>query len=362
MNDLSQSITNAMNENRIPACTMCILRGSEPVFTFAGGEAVSADTRFDLASVTKLFTVSAFFRLADAGKIGLDEPLCRYLPEFTGMREIRPFPEPLIAGAVRDVSREATAPVDAGKNTFRQILTHSSGLPAWLPLYRCADPAEIRETVLHTYFSYQPGSDVVYSDLGLILTGWALEACCGKRLDEIIREYVTGPLGLSSVGFLPTGGNIAPTDICHWRQYRLCGEVEDENCAALGGISGHAGLFGTAADLARLGAAYLPGSSFLSETSRSLAASLQMTSRDGLMARGIGFQHWGPDPDGFYAPMSRESFGHTGFTGTALWVDPVRNVSIALLTNEVYNGRYDRKIVDFRKTVFQKMIDSGTLV
>ncbi len=359
------TLVQAAEECGIPACTMSIIRTGEEIFSAAIGEC-SENTLFDLASVTKIFTSSAFMRLADQDLIRPEDPVCAVLHEFQGMRDIRPFPQPLSEGQVRDVSGQHREPVDAGKTTFRQLLTHCSGLPAWLPLYKLSSPEAIRDQVLHTYFSYQPESDLVYSDLGLILVGWTVEALCGCRLDTAIRELVTAPLGLEGIRFRPLNEElkaeepfpregIAPTDICHWRGYRLIGEAEDENCAALRGISGHAGLFGTAHDLAIFGTAFLPGSDFLRPESFSAMTGLHKISRDGTLGYGCGFRHWSAYPENFYFPMSSQSFGHPGFTGTALWIDPDRDVSIALLTNEVYNGRQDRKIMAFRKKVFSEL-------
>ena len=359
---LSDVISRAAEDCRIPACSVNIIRTGEEIFAASYGSCSEA-TLFDLASVTKLFTSSAFMRLADMGRIHPEDPVCAVLTEFQGTREIGPFPEPLIDGEVRDVSQGETALVDAGKTTFRQLLTHCSGLPAWIPLYKLPSAEAMRDTLMNIYFSYQPESDVVYSDLGLILTGWAVEALCGCGLDEAIRGLVTEPLGLGSVRFRPLGPDlrardplppegIAPTDVCHWRGYRLIGEVEDENCAGLGGISGHAGLFGNARDLALLGTAFLPGSDFLKQESLARMTGLEKLSRDGLVGRGYGFLHWTADPEAAFYPLSSQSFGHTGFTGTALWVDPDRDASIALLTNEVSNGRYERKITEFRRRVY----------
>ena len=364
---LSELLRSLAEECRIPACTMSVIRSGEEIFSAAVGDC-GESTLFDLASVTKLFTSTAFMRLTDMGKIRVDDPVCSVLPDFRGLRKVIPFPEPLVAGKFRDVSNGFCGEVDAGKTTFWQLLTHCSGLPAWLPLYQLESSEAIRERVLSTDFSYEPETDVVYSDLGLILVGWAVEALCGCGLDEAIRDLVTGPLELESVRFRRLDGNmkavdplpdagIAPTDVCHWRKYRLTGEVEDENCAALGGVSGHAGTFGTASDLARLGAAFLPGGDLLTPESYYLMTSLQKSSRDGLMGRGCGFQHWTADPAAFYYPLRSQSFGHTGFTGTALWVDPEREVSAALLTNEVYNGRYGRSIAQFRRGVFAALTE-----
>lgn len=193
----NQILIQTAKQCSIPACTMSIIQSGEEIFSTSAGECDKA-TLFDLASVTKLFTASAFMRLVDSGLIQTEDPVCAVLPEFQGMRGIRPFPEPLIDGQVRDVSHGFSEQVDAGKTTFRQLLTHCSGIPAWLPLYLQNSKERIRELVLTTDFSYQPESDVVYSDLGLILVGWAIEKICGCTLDTAIRNLVTEPLGLKT--------------------------------------------------------------------------------------------------------------------------------------------------------------------
>ncbi len=371
-------LDQAALDGSIPASQLVIRKPDKVVFSCAAGwtdpeirqNPVNKETLFDLASITKLFTTTAFMRLVTGGSFRLDQPVSNVLPEFSGWRESRPFEEPLEPGKFRDVSADFAGPVDASKITFRQILTHTSGLPAWLPLFREENALAARNHVLQTSFSYQPDSDVVYSDLGFLLLGWAIEKASGLSLEQSIQKLVLTPLRLPHSGYrpldedfhallpLPSDG-AAPTGICRWRNRRLNGEVDDENSAFLHGVSGHAGLFGTAEDLAAFGSVFLMGSSFLPATAMDEMTRSQAISKDGLMNRGLGFQRWSPDPTASFAPLSRQTFGHTGFTGTALWIDPQRELVIALLTNEVYNGRFNRKIAPFRlevsKTILEEM-------
>jgi CubicO group peptidase (beta-lactamase class C family) len=316
------------------------------------------NTYFDLASLTKLFTATAFLRLVAAGKVGLDAPVVQVLPEFGGPHPIQPYEDPLQPGAFIRVSEE-TEPVEASAVTFRHLLTHSSGLPAWRPLYR--QPANrIRQTVLSTFFAYPPGATVLYSDLGFILLGWAIEQLTDQRLDQALTQLVLTPLHLSSLspqssvlitsfGPLPPS-QTAPTEYCPWRGRRMQGEVHDENAWAMGGIAGHAGLFGPASAVATLGQIWLDTlnglSPFLPQPLAREATSRQAEA--GAVRRGLGWALWSPDPDSPSYPLSASAFGHTGFTGVSLYIDPERQLVIACLTNDVYCGREKRSISSFR--------------
>ena len=319
------------------------------------------ETRFDLASVTKLFAVTAFMRLVDAGKVSVDQAVGSVLPTFNGLRPVQPYEDPLDWGGSVSVDGP-TDEVNAGSITFRQLLTHSSGLPAWRPLFREPDAQAARQMALNTFFSYQPGAHVVYSDIGLILLGLAVEQLAGQRLDRAVHDLVIAPLGLAHTGYLPLEDgapppNIAPTEFCTWRNRRIVGQVHDENAYGLGGIAGHAGIFSTAGDVARFGQMYLDhGGSLLSATTVA-EMTVEQSSEHGV-SRGLGFLLWSADPAASSHPFSPNAFGHTGFTGTSLWIDPARELVVALLTNEVYHGRADRKIGQLRVDVHQAIVDA----
>ena len=348
-----------------PTAVLHINHAGQPIYQRAVGF-VDPDTRqrpaeletlFDLASVTKLFTTTAFLRLVAAGKVGLDNQVCGVLPEFVGKRPFLPYEDPLNPGSFVTVSpNEGT--VDASTITFRQLLTHSSGLPAWRPLYQQAR-GEIRPFVLGTFFSYPPNTRVVYSDLGLIMLGWTIEALTGQPLAQAIADLVWQPLGIMDVLFNPPDpGRCAPTEFCRWRNRRMQGEVHDENAWQLGGVAGHAGLFGTAVGVTTLGQAWLDAvqgrSDFLPRELAETAVSLQ--AQDGDTRRGLGWALWSPYPLSPSHPLGPRTFGHTGFTGTSLFVDPDRNLVIACLTNEVYAGREDRGIAPFRVACHEKIV------
>lgn len=349
--------------NRIPAIQMTVLQDGNQIYCHSAGyidpetrqHPVNGETLFDLASVTKLCTTSAFMRAVESGLVSLDQPVSTILSDFIGQRPIRGYEDPLKWG---DTVQPAVTPgqtVDAGKTTFRELLAHNSGLPAWRAFKDEADADAAKRLALNTTFFYPPGTRVVYSDVGLILLGMSLEKLYGERLDQIIRKLVTEPLGLSQTTYLPIGEtvpgidykNIAPTEFCKWRGRRIQGQVHDESTYRLDGIAGHAGLFSNATELAKFGQAFIdPPKDFLQP--ETITEMRRRQSIDGDVRRGIGFALWCPDPDASSNPLSPSAFGHTGFTGTELWVDPDRRIVIAQLTNEVYFGREDRVIMAFR--------------
>ncbi len=372
------------------------------------------DTLFDLASVTKLFVVTAFMTLVEEGKVELDQPVCTTLPDFRGVRPIRPYEDPLQPGALVTVEvgpAEQPDEADAGRVTFRNLLIHNAGLPAWRPLYREGDPDAARRLALTTYFSYPTGARVVYSDIGLILVGMAVERLTGLRLDEAVARRVTRPLEISGISYFdcrqeqaaagtghtpahrgslpdPQSLNVAPTEYCAWRGRRIVGEVHDENACSLGGIAGHAGLFATAHDLATFGQSFLDAlqtgetasgasahrridESGEQQATRSTedptrpilrrATVAEMTclqAQDGAIRRGLGFALWSPDPEASGNPFSQAAFGHTGFTGTSLWMDPARDLVVASLTNRVYYGRDGRGIAAFRVALHRAIVEA----
>ena len=291
---------------------------------WAPSPAPDARTVWDLASLTKVVALtSAAMRLVDDGRLDLDAPVQRYLPEWTGRHQDR----------VR----------------VRDLLTHSAGLSAWRPLYKeAASPAAARALALATPLDTVPGARYVYSDLGAITLAAIVERVTGEPLDRFVAREILAPLGMTDTRYLPPPDwrdRIAPTEFDPWRGRHLRGEVHDENAHALGGVSGHAGLFGTGHDLARFARMYLNGGEldgarvFRPET----VARFTARQDSALSHRALGWE----TPTGRNSAgtrMSARAFGHTGFTGTSIWMDRDAGVWVLLLTNRVNPSRESRGI------------------
>ncbi len=325
------------------------------------------DTLFDLASLTKLFTATAFMTLVAAGKVTLDTPVARVLPEFGRRFPLQPGIDPHTKTPLPPSPAYQGRVVDASRVTFRHLLTHTAGLAAWMdccqppppapvPLPHQVAPATRRrrlQAILEApRFVYPPGEGLQYSDVGFIALGEAVARLAGKPLPLYLTEAVLRPLGMSHTTYTPLAHGvaretIAPTERCPWRGRRLWGEVHDENAACLGGVAGHAGLFATAHDLVLL------GECFLQTSSKPLPPALkaEMVREQAWIGderRGLGWKLQTPAHSLIGQAFSPASFGHTGFTGTSLWVDPARALVVVLLTNRVYHGRDGEAIRRFR--------------
>ena len=281
-------------------------------------------TLWDLASLTKVVGMTtAMMQLVEQDRVELDAPVARYIPEFIGTGKERV--------------------------TIRHLLTHSSGLPSWRPLYKEATTADTAVSIVYaTPLDTVPGARMVYSDLGAILLGKVVERVSGERLDTYLSRHIFQPLGMTATTYRPDASlrdRIAPTEFDPWRQRHIRGEVHDENAFMLGGISGHAGLFSTAADLTRfarmmLGGGVLDGVRILAAPTIAQFTAVQ---DPGLSHRALGWE----TPSGRNSAgtrMSARAFGHTGFTGTSLWMDPEAGVFVILLSNRVNPSRQNTRI------------------
>jgi CubicO group peptidase (beta-lactamase class C family) len=288
-------------------------------WTSDAGSVVPERTIYDLASLTKVVgTTTAIMILYDEGKVHLDDPVVKFIPEFTG-------------GAKDQV-------------TIRQLLEHRSGLPAGRDLWRLTDtPAEARAAVIATDLFAPPGKTYEYSDLGADMLGFVVEAVSGQSLDKFLDERVFVPLGMSDTHFRPDPslrGRIAPTELNPPRGYPLRGEVHDENAYALGGVAGHAGLFSTASDLSIFAQMLLDGGIY--NGTRIVADStVALFTKRAAGTRALGWDTCdGEGSCGKY--LGPTAYGHTGFTGTSLWIDPEREMFVILLTNRVHAARARR--------------------
>lgn len=288
-------------------------------WTAESGGVVAERTIYDLASLTKVIaTTTAVMILFDEGKLHLDDQVSMYIPEFSG-------------GGKEKV-------------TLRMLLEHRSGLPAGRDLWRIAHtPEEARAAVISTPLFAAPGQYYEYSDLGADMLGFTVEAITGETLDTFIGRRVFTPLGMTDTYFRPDAslrGRIAPTELTPPRGYPLRGEVHDENAYALGGVAGHAGLFSTASDLSIFAQMMLNGGSY--NGNRIVADStVQLFTKRAAGTRALG---WDTCAGSFGCGkfMGANAYGHTGYTGTSLWIDPERDMFVILLTNRVHAARARR--------------------
>ncbi|MFN8622346.1 MAG: serine hydrolase [Chloroflexota bacterium] len=283
---------------------------------------VRLDTLFDLASLTKLFTTVVLLSLVDEGAIELDEGIHRFLPSFA-------------SGVRRSVS-------------LRHLLTHTSGLPALLNLWTDWSDVEARRAaVLGAPLERGPGAAFTYSDLGFITAGWLAEAITGRTLAELVRERVCVPLGLADTGFLPGPALVARAaateDESACGRGMVRGAVHDENSWSLGGAVGHAGVFSTAADLARFGellrcGGELDGVRLLRpETAEAMLTDQLPDWLDPGFRQGLGVRI--ADAGAMGVLSGPRTVGHTGFTGTSLVIDRDGGRVVVLLTNRVHPSR-----------------------
>jgi beta-glucosidase-like glycosyl hydrolase/CubicO group peptidase (beta-lactamase class C family) len=335
---LQHLLDRAVRDSAFPGAIAVVGRRDRVLATVSAGhldwkESPAPDDRtlWDMASLTKVTaTTSSIMTLVDAGKVDINAPVQKYLPDWQGPNK--------------------------EKVLIRHLLTHSSGLPSWRPLYKEATSAEqAMQMVFETALDTLPGARMLYSDLNFILLGQVVQRLSGQRLDAYASEHVFGPLKMTDTQFNPDRSllaRIAPTEVDPWRQRHIRGEVHDENAFVLGGVSGHAGLFSTAHDVTRLCQAYLNGGTldgariWTPETIR-----LFTTVQDSTFSnRALGWE----TPNGVNSAgrvMRRPAFGHTGFTGTSIWVDPANDLFVVLLTNRVNPTRQNARIGGVRQGV-----------
>lgn len=317
---------------------------------------VQPTTIYDLASLTKpLVTGTSVLLLIQRAKVALEDPVQQVLAELEG------------------------TPI--GQATVRDLLTHRSGLPGWRPFYERLDAgggvpelSGVKQSVKQHALKmirdepliYVRGERTVYSDLGFMLLGFLVERLSGMALDLWCEEEIVRPLRADPLMFSPTAGRaqldgirpivdvsrIAPTEQDEWRKRLLHGDVHDENAAAMGGVAGHAGLFGTAESVLAVSGAWLRGyHGRKSILERELVR--QFTTRQESPARSSWALGWDTPsvPSSSGSHFSERSFGHLGYTGTSLWIDPLWELEVVLLSNRVHPSRRNEKIKAFRPSI-----------
>jgi len=305
-------------------------------FTYdAGSPEVTAETIFDLASVSKVVGTTAMAMLLyERGHLDLDVPVAGIIPQF----------------AKGDARRQSV--------TVRMLLAHSSGLPAYVRLYRDAHTREqLLEAALAVPLEANPDTRTEYSDIGFIILGAALERIADESLDSFCERKIFGPLGMHHTTYCPPAplrASIPPTqDDREFRGRIIQGEVQDENASVLGGVAGHAGIFSNGADLAAFAHCMLQGGRPILRPD-----TLELfTRRHGEGSRALGWDTpSAPSQSGKY--FSPRSFGHLGYTGTSLWVDPERQLAIALLTNRTWPDAKSQLIKQVRPQFHDAVVES----
>ena len=339
-------LEDAIAARAFPACSLAVTHRGKLValkalghFTYeADSPAITTATIFDLASVSKVVaTTPMAMMLYERGLLDLEMPLVGVLPEF----------------ATDDPRRHEI--------TFHMLLAHSSGLPAYEKLFL---RARTREDLLRVAYKVplvaDPGNRAVYSDIGFIILGVTLERLADESLDRFCQREIFGPLGMAQTMFNPPSSwrsAIPPTADDHTFRNRVVqGEVQDENASVLGGVAGHAGVFATAQDVASFAEALLQGGRpILRPETTSLFT--QCESSPPGSSRALGWDTpSSPSQSGKH--FSPRSFGHLGYTGTSLWIDPERHLSITLLTNRTWSDCSNQAIKQVRPKFHDAVIEA----
>jgi len=338
--NISRLLQSRIGSGDFPSAVYMLARDGQVIFADALGDAVrepephpaTLGTIYDLASLTKpLVTGMLCARMFERGEIALGDPVKKYLPEFGG--------------------------TDKHAITLRQLLTHTSGLPAWRPLYLlAADPESAVTSIASQQLEYKPGERVIYSDLGFIVIGFLLRQLTGVSLPELAAREIVTPLKLQQTVFVPSAamrtgvaacenGNAYERDMCQrdfaghdytgWRNGIIWGDVHDGNASFLGGAAGHAGLFSNGAETLRL------ANQFIGELSELLSAETCQLFRQNMTrglneARSFAWQLAATKDSTAGDSLPADAFGHTGFTGTSCWVDASRRQVFVLLTNRTH--------------------------
>jgi CubicO group peptidase (beta-lactamase class C family) len=344
-------LNQAVADHAFPGCSVAVTSHGQLIAHMAFGhfaydpsssEVITA-TIFDLASVTKVVaTTAAAMVLYERGVLDLEAPVTAIVPEFTS-------PE--------------FAPGDARRAevTLRMLLTHSSGLPAYEKLFlRAKTREDLLRAAFTTELSSAPGTSAEYSDIGFILLGVALERLADEPLDTFCQREIFGSLAMSNTTFNPAEGlrdSIPPTaDDRAFRHRLIQGEVQDENASVLGGVAGHAGLFSTAGDIALFAHCMLNGGYPILRTETLRLFTRRESAPEGT-SRALGWDTpSSPSQSGKY--FGARSFGHLGYTGTSLWIDPDRQLSIALLTNRTWPDCQNQAIKQVRPAFHDAVVQS----
>ncbi len=340
-------IVNAIKENAFPGAVIIISKDGNIIYEKGFGHftydesstKVNNNTIYDIASLTKVIaTTTAAMICLDRSLFKLDDPVYKYIPEF----------------------------VKNGKEqiTIKNLLLHNSGLPAWKKFYnQNLDADSIIQNIYAVTPEFKANTKTVYSDLGFIVLGKIIESVTSKSLNGFCNDEIFNTLEMKNTYFNPPDSvklRIPPTEIDnYWRNKLIKGEVHDETSALLGGVAGHAGLFSTAKDLSILCQMLLDdgkinGKPFIKQETIKLFTERYSTES----TRALGWDTRSEIKSSAGIKFNKTSFGHTGFTGTSIWIDPERKLFVVFLTNRVYPTRDNRKISAVRPKLHDAVIDA----
>jgi len=345
-------LREAIAQRAFPGASLAVTHGGSLVasqgfgrFTYEGDSPeVQANTVFDIASITKVVATTAIAMLLyERGKLPLDEPLAKTLPEFI-----------TLAPKHHQAERELV--------TMRMLLAHSSGLPAYEKLFEFARTRDdLVRAALTARLLHPPGTHVDYSDIGFIILGEALARKAGESFDKFAEREIFAPLGMTSTCFNPPAkwkSQIPPTEGAQsYFQRVMQGEVNDENASAMGGVAGHAGVFASATDIARVAECMLRGGPPLFQRETVKLFTHREESPMGT-TRALGWDTPSHPVSSSGRLFSNVAFGHLGFTGTSLWIDPGRRLSVTLLTNRTWPDRAPQLIREFRPKLHDAIVEA----
>lgn len=331
-------LNKGLSENAYPCYAAAFGRGSEVYFRSIGGNRacfpsplpLTEDTLFDMASLSKLMgTTMAALRLIEQGKLHLTDTVGDYFDNCHGKEDI----------------------------TIHHLMTHTSGIISFFHMWKMdVSPNDAPDVILAHPLAAPTGTKVIYSCMGYILLGKIMEKICGEPLDKIVTREVLQPLGLNNTMYCPGNERICvTTEKKPGSEEYICGHVHDENAHFLNGISGNAGLFSTFDDVIKFSQMLsLHGKDYISPEIFEYAITDHTKDLPSL-SRGLGFQLYrdGVFPGG--CQLSRGSYGHTGFTGTSIYVDKNTNCFCILLTNRVHFGRDTNKFFEYRRAFYDKV-------
>ena len=349
-NDFTQVdeiIQSAIKDSAFPGAVVLVSKEGKLIYEKAFGHltyddtsaTVTINTIYDIASLTKVIaTTTAAMICFDKKLVSLDDPVAKYIPEF--------------------------AQNGKEKVTIKNLLLHNSGLPAFKRFYKNYSSAgEVINDIYKTPLSYEPGSKTVYSDLGFITLAKIVEQVTGKGFDVFCKEEIFIPLQMNSTFFNPSDSlqyKIAPTEYDnYWRNKLVWGKVHDETSALLNGVTGHAGLFSTAEDISNLLQLLLNSGTFNGyQIIKPETVKLFTTRYSEKSTRALGWDTKSEEKSSAGNIFDITSFGHLGFTGTSIWIDPTRKLFVVFLTNRVYPTRENKRLYKVRPALHDAVINA----